>query len=409
MVNKKSTRYICPMCYGTVELDRVHYACKDPQCTRMFLSSCNENGANRFKSVFKPEEEIDFERTEFLGLDPAGPLAVTTKYHIIRGSTDGKCDMCNTKNTTKLCPVCHQIISKESEKNGTSIYALLGSKSSGKSHYLASTIEIVGSELSKEFGLTITPSSDNTTKKFANDYEKPIDEGRCLSPTPSYSEVESRNPLMYDISSDKGTSATVALFDTSGSDLDETKKLSSLNIRTFLASASGILFFIDPFQLPKVRDKFGMAPIDSTSPTEALTYISENIRDIHNQKQKCSFDIPLAIVLSKCDLILRSDGTKQTEDAILGPESTIHIPREKGRVDMDNIVQVSTEVEEYLRRNIGDDFLDAVSRYKKHEYFAVSSIGEKPAEGNLINGIYPYRVEDPIIWFLSNSDRRKWF
>ncbi len=410
MAKKKTMRYICPVCYATVDLEQVHYACNDPQCARMFLNTCKDNEAKRYSSAYKPEEEIDVERSEFLGLDPNGPLAVTTKYHIIRGSADGKCDICGAKNTVKLCPRCHNVISKEAEKTGTSIYALVGSRCSGKSHYLASLIELGLSDLSTEFGLTVKPASDNTAAKFREEYEKTIfDEGKCLPVTPSYSEVETRDPLLYDISSDRGIASTVALFDTSGADLDITDKLASLNISTFLADASGILFFIDPLQLPEVRRKLGLPTKDCRSPAETLEYISEIIRDKNHMKPKSTFDIPLAVIISKCDLIQRPAGDGEDEDALLGPESALHIPREHGKVDTENIIQVSTELEEYLRRNIGQEFLNVVSRFEKHEYFAVSAIGASPLEGNLINGVSPYRVEDPMIWFLNNSDRRKWF
>ncbi len=410
MAKKNSIRYICPVCYGTLDLSQVHYACKDPQCARIFLSSCKENEAKRYSSAFRPEEEIDVERSEFLELDPKGPLAVTTKYHIIRGSTDGKCDICGGKNTIKLCPRCHSIISKESEKNGTSIYVLAGPRGSGKSHYLTSMIELGMSNLSAEFGLTFKPSSENTATKFKKEYEEVVfDEGKCLPPTPSYSEVETRDPLLYDLSSDKGVISTVALFDTSGTDLDMTDRLASLNISTFLASASGILFFVDPLQLPEVQKKLGLSSKECRSPTTALDYISDIIRDKNHLKPKSMIDIPLAIVVSKCDLILRSANGDENEDALLGVESSLHVPREHGKVDNENILQISTEIEEYLRRNIGQEFLDVASHFEKREYFAVSAIGASPSKGNLINGVFPYRVEDPMIWFLNNSDRRKWF
>ena len=410
MAKKKEIRYICPVCYGTVDLDQVHYACNDPQCARIFLNSCKDNEAKRYSSAYKPEEEIDVERSEFLGLDPSGPTAVTSRYHIIRGSTDGKCDICNGKNTVKLCPRCHTEISKDTEKTGTSVFALLGSHNSGKSHYLASMVELGISNLSEEFGVTVKPSSRNTADKFSNEYEKIIfDEGKCLPVTPSYSEVETRDPLLYDITSEKGPSYNVALFDTSGSDLDITDKLASLNISTFIASASGIMFSIDPLQLPEVRRKLGLPTMDCRSPAETLEYISEIIRDKNRLKPRSTFDIPLAVIVTKCDLIMRPANDGEDEDALLGPESALHIPREHGKIDRENIIQVSTEIEEYLRRNAGQEFLDAVSRFEKHEYFAVSAIGASPSEGNLINGMSPYRVEDPMIWFLSNSERRRWF
>ena len=69
---------------------------------------------------------------------------------------------------------------------------------------------------------------------------------------------------------------------------------------------------------------------------------------------------------------------------------------------------MGTEVEEYLRRNAGQDLLNAVDQFETHQYFAVSALGGEPADGVLSNGVAPYRVEDPMIWFLNTTERRKW-
>ena len=62
-----------------------------------------------------------------------------------------------------------------------------------------------------------------------------------------------------------------------------------------------------------------------------------------------------------------------------------------------------------LRRNAGQEFLDEVNKYTTHQYFAVSALGSDTAEGKLIKGVEPYRVEDPVIWFLNSNERRRWF
>lgn len=409
MAKKKAIRYICPVCYGTVDLSQVHYSCKNPQCARMFLDG-NVADSARYASAYKPEEEIDVEQTEFLGLDPAGPAAVTTKYHIIRGSVDGKCDVCGSKDTVKLCPRCHHMISKDAERHGTSIYVLMGSESTGKSHYLASLVELARTELSGEFGTRVAPASKNTDTKFIEEYSRIVfGEGKCLPPTPSYADVLTRDPLLYDLTSKDGDVRTLAVFDTSGRDLDRTDKLASLNISTYLASASGILFFVDPMQLPEVRRKLGLPQKDVPDVAEKLAYISEIVRDKNRLKPKGSIDIPLAVVLTKCDLLIRAPAPGEDDDALFGPESALHIPREKGSIDSENRKLVGTEIEEYLRRNAGQAFLDQVSRYEKREFFAVSALGESPSTGSIINGIAPYRVEDPMLWLLGDTERRKWF
>jgi len=410
MSKKRSQRYICPFCYGSIDMSQVHYACNDPLCTRTFLGTCTEAEKRRYGSVYRPEEEIDVERSEFLGLDPYGSAAVTTKSHIIRGSVDGKCEICGSRNTDKLCPRCHHKIIKAAERWGTSIYVLVGSESVGKSHYLASLIETLKSSYAQEFGVTVTASTENTADKFDDEYRRTVfDGGRCLPPTPTYGDVLTRDPLLYDLDRNDGDGPrTLAFVDTSGRDLDSTDKLASLNISTFISGAAGIMFFVDAPQLPAVRTKLGLPAEDRPDPAAALNYVAEVIRDKNRLKPKNPVEIPLAVVVTKCDRLMRPAMGEEDEDALFGPESSLHIPREKGQADLDDIALVGTEVEEYLRRNAGQDLLNAVDQFETHQYFAVSALGGEPADGVLSNGVAPYRVEDPMIWFLNTTERRKW-
>ncbi|MCQ2079808.1 MAG: hypothetical protein MJZ38_07130, partial [archaeon] len=174
MSKKRSFRYICPCCYGSIDMNQVHYACRNPSCAGTFLSSCSDAEARRYGSAYVSAEEIDVERSEFLGLDPRGPNAVTTKYHVIRGSVNGTCEQCNSRNTTKLCPRCHTIISKGAEKYGTAIYVVTGSENAGKSHYLASAINVLKDEYAREFEVDVRASSEKTTVKFHREYHSTV-------------------------------------------------------------------------------------------------------------------------------------------------------------------------------------------------------------------------------------------
>ena len=410
MSKKRSQRYICPFCYGSIDMSQVHYACNDPLCTRTFLGTCSEAEKRRYGSVYRPEEEIDVERSEFLGLDPYGPAAITTKSHIIRGSVDGKCEICSNRNTDKLCPRCHQIITKAAERWGTSIYVLIGSESAGKSHYLASLIETLKSGYAQEFDTKVTPTTANTADKFDREYRNTVfDGGRCLPPTPTYEDVLTRDPLLFDMDKGDGDGArTVAFVDPSGRDLDSSDKLASLNISTYISGAAGIMFFIDALRLPSVRSKLGLPAEDCPDAAAALNYVAEIIRDKNRLKPKNPVEIPLAVIVTKSDLLMRPAAAEEDEDALFGPESSLHIPREQGSADMDNIALVGTEVEEYLRRNAGQDLLDAVDQFENHQYFAVSALGGAPADGVLKNGVAPFRVEDPMIWFLNTTEKRRW-
>ncbi|MCQ2078811.1 MAG: hypothetical protein MJZ38_01965, partial [archaeon] len=198
-----------------------------------------------------------------------------------------------------------------------------------------------------------------------------------------------------------------AFMDTCGRDLDRSDKLASLNISTYIAGAAGILFLVDPLQVPAIRRGLGLPEADDLpSPAERLGYIAEIIRDKTKLKARAGIDIPLAVVLTKSDLLTKAVQGGVDEDVTFGPESSLHIAREYGSPDMENLALVGSEVQEYLRRMLGEEFMDSVGNFNRHEFFAVSALGGETSEGSLTKGISPSRVEDPLIWFF-NEDRRK--
>ena len=62
----KKRPYVCPFCFHEIDLGRIHYVCSDPLCTSKFLAM---PGSRQFRSEFKPNEEIDLERTRYLHKD----------------------------------------------------------------------------------------------------------------------------------------------------------------------------------------------------------------------------------------------------------------------------------------------------------------------------------------------------
>lgn len=412
MAKKKSARYICPHCYGNIDLSQVHYSCNNPECVGNFLAKCNSSEKRRYASKYHPDEEIDWEKSEHLGLDPRGEKAVTTTHHIIRGSVDGTCDVCRKRDTYKICPKCHEQISESSARNGTTIVLAMGNDTCGKSHYLSSLISVMESEYSKEIMTSFKPASDRAAEKYRREFRDPVIEGKVLPPTRSYTEENSRDPLLFDLGEDGDEDArTIAFFDTSGEDLDSGSRFSQLNISTYIAGASGIMFFIDPLQIPTIRAKLALPALENEyqNPEDALMYISQVIRDNNKMKARQDIDIPLAVIITRADLLIRSPSGAEDESALFGPESSLHIERARDYPDLVNINQIGAELEEYIRRNIGEGFLDEVNKYTYHQFFAVSALGADPVDGKLVKGAAPFRVEDPMIWFLNNNTRRKWF
>ena len=109
--------------------------------------------------------------------------------------------------------------------------------------------------------------------------------------------------------------------------------------------------------------------------------------------------------LTKSDVLFKAPENEEEDKVLFGPCSTLHIPREHGRFDKENFDQIDTELEEYLRRCLGDNFIQLVNGFSDHCFFAVSALGCNPTGNSLPRGVSPMRVEDPFIWLLNREDQ----
>lgn len=99
----------------------------------------------------------------------------------------------------------------------------------------------------------------------------------------------------------------------------------------FISNSKGIVFLIDPLQIPNVREKANgkiFLPHQYDSITDTLIQVIHKIRNI-----KEMIDIPIAVVLSKIDVLEDLDMISQ--DSILRCESH-HYSNEKERIEINN-------------------------------------------------------------------------
>ena len=401
---KSKNVYVCPFCFSGTDLTKIHYACTNPLCTKAFLESVD---GKRYRSEYRENEEVDRENSVFLGKDPRASDAVTTKNHIVRGSANGCCDICGRAAYIRLCPVCHNPIPAGAEEHGSNIFVVLGTEGVGKSHYTAVLINRLRTEFSAEFGTTFTPATDRTALRY-NDlyYRRLFEEGRKLAPTaPCSEDRDSREPMVYYLKfpGEKSQEYTLAFFDTSGKDFDPDGKGPALNIAAAMSKASGIVLLADPLQIPYVNKRIRIdgKPTGTADIRSSLEYITETVRTAGRLKRKEKIGIPLAVVLTKADVLMKSPENDEEERVLLGPESSVHVEREKGRFDRVCFDEISAEMEEYLRRTVGEDFIKDTEQYEKCEFFAVSALGSNPSGSMLTKDIKPFRVEDPFIWLFN--------
>lgn len=410
-VRTPGKEYICPYCFARVDLNQVHYLCTGQTCARTFAAtaaSTRNSDAMRYVSS-DGQNEIDYEKSLFYGKDPRGADAVIARNHIIRDSS-GICDVCRRPVYSRVCPVCHNPIPPGAEEEGNRIFVILGPKTVGKSHYIAVLINQLKNYVSAEFNGVLNAATDGTTLKYRDMYyHRLYEEKRKLPPTKSYeTSAESREPLIYYLrlfDSDHPKVFTFAFFDTAGEDLVTSDKMMSLSMNSFISKAAGIVYLVDPLQVKYINQRIHVENKPPVGPdvSDVLNNICQIIRTNKKLSPKARIDIPLAVVLTKSDVLFKNPEDEEEDKVLFGQCSSLHIPREHGKVDTENFQQIDAELTEYLHRCVGDNFIQTVNGFEDHCFFAVSSLGCNPVGSSLPRGVSPMRVEDPFIWLLGKE------
>jgi hypothetical protein len=207
------------------------------------------------------------------------------------------------------------------------------------------------------------------------------------------------------LNGDKPQVFTFAFFDTAGEDLVSTNRMMQVNLNAFISLASGIVYLVDPMQVKYINQRIHVdnKPNVGPSATDILNNICQIIRANKKLKGKDKIDIPIAVSLTKSDVLMKIPENEEESKVLFGLGSSLHIPREYGKFDTENFEQIDAELEEYIRRTVGPEFLQLVRSFKDYSFFAVSALGCNPTGSSLPRGVSPQRVEDPFLWLLSRE------
>ncbi len=410
----KKKDYVCPYCFTKVDMNNIHYVCTGPTCAKTFASnaiSTRNEKAMMFVSK-NGVNEIDREKSLVFGKDPFGPDAIIAKQHIIRNPS-GFCDVCRRPVYLRVCPTCHNMIPPGAEEEGNKIFVILGPKGVGKSHYIAVLINQLKNVISTEFHGVLNAANDSTTIKYRDVYyHRLFEEKRKLQPTLSFgSSPDAHEPLIFFLrilNGDKPQVFTFAFFDTAGEDLVSTNRMMQVNLNAFISLASGIVYLVDPMQVKYINQRLHVdnKPNVGPSATDILNNICQIIRNNKKLKNKDKIDIPIAVSLTKSDVLMKIPENEEESKVLFGLGSSLHIPREYGKYDAENFAQIDAELEEYIRRTVGPEFLQLVRSFQDYAFFAVSALGCNPTGSSLPRGVSPQRVEDPFLWLLSREGLR---
>jgi hypothetical protein len=376
---------ICPYCFETWSTATAAYRClgapDDPRCPR----------------------EPDEAQARHLGGEPVLQKRVvlrTARFGraLRTGKGNAECD-CGAR-TTPVCPHCHSGLPHGYAEGGDRLIGLIGTKASGKSHYIAVLMHELFQSVGARFDAVVELLDDETRRRYEAELVRPLyREGVVLPATPTAAtDARVRQPLGLRLAFPNGKAQDVVnavFFDTAGEDLSNDAVLD--REARYVGQCSALILLIDPLQVTGIRELVGSTvplPDEVVDPLVVLRSVTELLRRRRGIAAPQRLPQPLAIAFSKLDAIggLFDDGSP-----VLGD------PSSSGAFDVAESRSVGAVLRAQLVEWLGPDF-DAYTaqHYERCNYFGVSALGAQPdGDGKLRRDVAPHRVTDPLLWVLS--------
>jgi hypothetical protein len=277
----------------------------------------------------------------------------------------------------------------------------MGTKFSGKSHFVATLLDRLEGPVSTSFNAALLQIDDLTALRRRQEFQGPLRNRRELRVTPL--DVP---PLLYNFTiggyneRNGSRSVTLALCDTAGDNFNTQQDV--IEKTKYLSCAAGLLFLIDPLQTKTVRQSLPHTvkmPPDPESiesnPNELLARVIQALQlqgAVHNNRSS-RLTIPVAIVLTKCD-ILRDAGL--IDPRCLWNQDLYH----EGVYDLSLHNDVNGTFSELVKAWSEPTWASIQRHFANVAFFGLTATGCASDEQGHYAKIAPWRVEDPLLWLL---------
>jgi GTPase SAR1 family protein len=309
----------------------------------------------------------------------------------------------------RFCPnqECQRALLREYLDSKGRNVAVIGSPDAGKTTYIGVLLHELQGRVAGQFnGMALDLLGDESRKNYRERFVVPLFErGEAVRQTARLAGGNNLDPLIFTLKIPTprrfGTSmhSMISVFyDASGENVLTAEAMDPL-VR-YLETAGGIVVLIDPMQMPKLRSHYGALASrtrtrTATDQQAVVQRLAELLRESAPKRRKAELDVPLAIAITKIDLLRES----------FEHESPLRrVPSHAGHYDEDDGVDVHEELRAWLQQWLGPSFDNTVAaNFTNYRYFGLSALGAPPRDENLLaeSGVHPYRVEDPMLWLLA--------
>ncbi|WP_242851333.1 hypothetical protein [Clostridium sp. DMHC 10] len=171
----KKDYYICPFCFTKHALNEVGFVCKNDKYNKdgQICANAKDN-----KIMLYGESEVkEIPKSMY-------------------------CDECGEISNTKVCPTCGSELPYTIGEYEDLVFAVIGAKEAGKSHYIAVLIDKIMNEMGAAFDCSLQAIDDATIKRYRNDFYYPVfRKNELIKITRSAKADESvSKPLLYTLS-----------------------------------------------------------------------------------------------------------------------------------------------------------------------------------------------------------------
>lgn len=317
------------------------------------------------------------------------------------------CPHGQTPPSAQYCPTpeCGRRLERDYIDTPAQIIAVVGSSESGKSTYVGVLIGELRNRVGEAFdGASVELVGDASRTRYREVFGTYLyEKGRTLRRTDSIRALHALEPLLFmlrfprrgRLSGRERLRTGIAVFyDTAGEDILDADRRGRLG--RYLTAADGIIFLVDPLQVPSVRAMVSdgeVVPAVAQNQVEMLQGVAEVLRE---GKPGGRISTPIAVVVAKTDALAD----------LLPPATTLaHPGPHHGAYDERDGRQVHDEVRAVVHEwTNGPALVNFVQNaFAEHRFFGLSALGSPPANQDELSpqGIHPLRVEDPLLWLLS--------
>lgn len=382
-------KHICFYCFNRYSPSEVHFRCTETNTARCPWEPDLVLGMFRGQEAAPPVLAHSFKpATRRLG---GPPLAAD-------------CDVCQQETNNRLCPHCHNEIPHTVGLATDRIIGIYGAAKSGKSQYIATVIHQLERVHAPDLGIDIMAVDEATRRRYREEFYEPLwKRNECVRKTAIGRRGDVR-PLIYSVRRNGQHCLNMVLYDTAGESFEQ--EFGDRDAR-YLLHTRGLVFLVDPLQIPEVRDHLTQVghpvPEQHEAPLELIGRFITEYEKVHPEitRGHRKIPIPVAVTFTKTDALIAGEvlqpGTSLAEDS---PHGDAFEAQQNERTSSEIQAWLAEWGQQALLQRVRDNFAD-------HTYCGISSLGQPPLPDDkgdyvrLQGPPHPRRVADPILWLMA--------